>query len=119
MRYEKEILYKMKIATTMFLNLLIQIKEIKAEIAKDIDLNMDNNYFIEHPSINFQFNDIFDDQSIENLIGIMNPFTKKIVEETEKMCSQHEYIRDSIDIGSDESKTIYYCKHCHVSKKSV
>jgi nitrate reductase cytochrome c-type subunit len=118
MSFEQEILNKMKITTTMFLNLLIQIKGITAEISKDIDLN-DNNYFIENPSINHQFNDIFDNQSIDNLIAIMNPFINEIVEEQEKICSQHEYVKDSIDIGSDESKTIYYCKHCHVSRKSV
>ena len=119
MTYETEILYKMEKTTSMFLKLLYQIKSMKSEIINDIDLNMDNNYFIERPSIINQFNDIFDDQSIDNLIGIIDPFIKEILEEGEKLCSQHEYVKDSIDIGSDESKTIYYCKHCHVSRKSV
>ena len=42
MSAEKDILYKMKITTTMFLNMLKQVKKFKDEIAKDIDLKTDN-----------------------------------------------------------------------------
>lgn len=118
MASEKEILYKMKITTTMFLNLLKNIKGFKAEIAKDIDLNMDNQYFIENPKIYEQFNSIFDEDSIDNLITIINPFIDEITEEREKICVTHEYIKDVIDIGLDGEQTIHYCKFCRVSKKS-
>ena len=46
MAAEREIMSKMKTTTTMFANLLKQIKGLKHGIAKDIDLLMDNNYFI-------------------------------------------------------------------------
>jgi len=117
MSAEKDILYKMKITTTMFLNMLKQVKKFKDEIAKDIDLKTDNLYFVENPEIYEQFNDIFDDASIENLTSIIYPFIDKITEERDKICEKHEYIKDVIDIGFEDSQTIYYCKFCRVSKK--
>ena len=69
---ERDILYKMKMTTTIFLNLLKQIKKTKIEIANDIEYIMDNNYFIEKPAINDQFNVIFDDSAIDNLIILSN-----------------------------------------------
>ena len=44
---EKDILYKMKTTANIFLNTLKQVKKLKAEIDKDVILEMDNNYFIE------------------------------------------------------------------------
>ncbi len=116
---ERDILYKMKMTTTIFLNLLKQIKKTKIEIANDIEYIMDNNYFIEKPAINDQFNVIFDDSAIDNLITLITPFSAEILAERDKLCVAHEYIEDSIDKGLEDSQTIYYCKTCHVSRKNA
>jgi hypothetical protein len=118
MAAEREIMNKMKTATMMFSNLLNQIKVLKTCISKDIDLNMDNNYFIEKTDINDKFNAFFDDQTIDNLLSIIEPFVDELVTERDRVCENHEYIQDSIDDGPDKSKTIYYCRVCHVSRKS-
>ena len=118
MAAEREIMTKMKTTTIMFSNLLKQMKGLKTSIAKDIDLLMDNNYFIEKTDINDKFNVIFDDQSIDNLLCIIEPFVEDLVRERDRVCENHEYIKDSIDDGPDRSKTIYYCCVCHVSRKS-
>jgi hypothetical protein len=118
MAAEREIMSKMKTTTTMFANLLKQLRELKHGIAKDIDLLMDNNYFIEKTDINDKFNALFDDQSIDNLLGIIEPFVEELVRERDRVCENHEYIKDSIDDGPEKSKTIYYCRVCHVSRKS-
>ena len=118
MAAEREIMSKMKTTTSMFANLLTQLRELKHGIAKDIDLLMDNNYFIEKTDINDKFNALFDDQSIDNLLGIIEPFVEELVRERDRVCENHEYIKDSIDDGPEKSKTIYYCRVCHVSRKS-
>lgn len=118
MAAEREIMYKMKTTTIMFSNLLKQMKGLKTSIAKDIDLLMDNNYFIEKTDINDKFNVIFDDQSIDNLLSIIDPFVYELVRERDRVCENHEYIKDTIDDGPENSKTIYYCRVCHVSRKS-
>ena len=118
MAAEREIMSKMKTTTSMFANLLKQLRELKHGIAKDVDLLMDNNYFIEKTDINDKFNALFDDQSIENLLAIIETFVEELVRERDRVCENHEYIKDSIDDGPEKSKTIYYCRVCHVSRKS-
>jgi hypothetical protein len=118
MAAEREIMTKMKTTTIMFSNLLTQIKGLKTSIAKDIDLNMDNNYFIEKTDVYDKFNALFDDQSIENLLSIIDPLVEELARERDRVCENHEYIKDSIEDGPEKSKTIYYCRVCHVSRKS-
>ena len=116
---EKEVLYKMKISSTIFLNTIKQIKKYKQQIDKAIKLDMDNNYFIEKKTSYTQFNNVFDIQSIDVMINIIEPLINNILEELEQMCQAHEYIDDHIETGiSCIMKKIYYCKVCHVSKKS-
>ena len=115
---ERDILYKMKMTTTIFLNLLKQIKKTKIEIANDIEYIMDNNYFIEKTDVYDKFNALFDDQSIDNLLSIIDPLVEELARERDRVCENHEYIDDSIDDGPEKSKTIYYCRVCHVSRKS-
>jgi len=117
MSSERDILNKMKISTKLFLNSLKHINEIKAEIIQDIK-NTNNNYFIEHPHFFQQYDAIFDEASIASLTAIINPFIDNITTEQTKMCVVHEYISDSIDIGIDNSQTIYYCKNCLTSKNN-
>jgi hypothetical protein len=117
MSSERDILNKMKISTEMFLNSLKQINEIKAEIIQDIK-KIDNNYFKEHSHFFEQYDAIFDEGSIASLIFIINPFIDNIKTEQTKMCMVHEYIKDSIDVGQDNSLTIFYCKHCLTSKNN-
>lgn len=117
MSSERDILNKMKISTEMFLNSLKHINEIKAEIIQDIK-KTDNNYFNEHSHFFEQYDTIFDEASIASLTSIINPFIDNITTEQTKMCAVHEYIKDSIDVGLDNSLTIFYCKHCLTSKKN-
>jgi hypothetical protein len=117
MSLERDILNKMKISTKLFLNSLNHIKEIKAEIRQDIK-KIDTNYFTEKPHFFEQYDAIFDEASINALISIINPFIDNITEEQQSMCIFHEYIKDSIDVGLENSQTIFYCKNCYVSKHS-
>jgi len=117
---EKDILYKMKTTASIFLNTLKQVKKLKAEIDKDIELEMDNNYFIEKKASYEQFNEIFDVLSIDNVINILEPLITDIVNEREQLCQKHEYVEDRVETGLDNyMMTIYYCKFCGVTRKDA
>ena len=118
MSIEKDILYKMKTTANIFLNTLKQVKKLKAEIDKDVILEMDNNYFIEKRASYQQFNEIFDESSINDVINIIEPLITDIVNEREQLCQKHEYVEDRVETGLDNyMMTIYYCKFCGVSRK--
>ena len=117
---EKDILYKMKTTANIFLNTLKQVKKLKAEIDKDVILEMDNNYFIEKRASYQQFNEIFDASSIDDIINILEPLITDIVNEREQLCQKHEYVEDRVETGLDNyMMTIYYCKFCGVSRKDA
>jgi len=118
MSVEKEILYKMKTTASIFLNTLKQVRNLKAGIDKDIHLEMDNNYFVEKQTSYKDFNEVFDINSIDEVINILEPLINNILEEREKVCEKHEYIEDRVETGVEcDMMTIYYCKFCHVSRK--
>jgi hypothetical protein len=115
---EKDILYTMKTTANIFLNTLKQVKKLKAEIDKDVILEMDNNYFIEKRASYQQFNEIFDESSINDVINIIEPLITDIVNEREQLCQKHEYIEDCVETGLEcDMITFYYCKFCGVSRK--
>lgn len=116
---EKEILYKMKTTASIFLNTLKQVRKLKADIDKDIHLEMDNNYFVEKQTSYKDFNEVFDIKSIDEVINIVEPLINTILEERENVCEKHEYIEDRVETGVEcYMMTIHYCKFCHVSRKS-
>ena len=116
---EKEILYKMKTAAGLFVNILKQVKKLKAEIDKDIHLEMDNNYFVETKTSYKDFNEIFDITSIDEMINIVEPLINNILEERDNVCEKHEYIEDRVETGVEcDMMTIYYCKFCYVTRKN-
>ena len=117
---EKDILYKMKTTANIFLNTLKQVKKLKAEINKDIILEMDNNYFIENQTSYDQFNEIFDTSSIDDVINILEPLINNIVNEREQICQNHQYIEDRVETGLEsDMMTIYCCKFCGVTRKNA
>ena len=117
---EKDILYKMKTTASIFLNTLKQVKKLKAEIDKDVILEMDNNYFIEKRASYQQFNEIFDESSIDDVINIIEPLITDIVNEREQLCQKHEYVEDRVETGLErDMMTIYYCKFCGVTRKDA
>uniref|UniRef100_A0A6C0I7Z3 Uncharacterized protein n=1 Tax=viral metagenome TaxID=1070528 RepID=A0A6C0I7Z3_9ZZZZ len=117
MAAEREILYKMKTTASIFLNTLKQVRKLKAEIDKNIELNMDNNYFVEKQTTNKDFNEVFDIKSIDEVINIVEPLIDEIMIEREKICENHEYIEDQVETGIEcNMMTIYYCKFCHVTR---
>lgn len=117
---EKDILYKMKTTANIFLNTLKHVKKLKEEIDKDIELEMDNNYFIEKKASYEQFNQIFDVSSIDDVINILEPLITDIMNEREEICQKHEYVEDRVETGLDNyMTTIYYCKFCSVTRKDA
>lgn len=114
---EKSILLKIHKTTTKMITLLQEIKHNKLEIQKDIN-NLDNNYFVEKTFTMERFNEIFDNNALNDLSSVLEIFCENINQEMDIICLDHEYVSDHIDIGIDKVKKIWYCNKCHASKKS-
>ena len=65
-----------------------------------------------------RFNEIFDNNALNDLSSVLEIFCENINEEMDIICLDHEYVSDHIDIGIDKVKKIWYCNKCHASKKS-
>jgi len=114
---ENKILNKIHNTSQDLLLLLNKIKDAKREIQTDIE-KLDNNYFIEKTDAFDKFNDIFDDQGVNQLTYFIDKLCNDVTEELDHKCSDHEFIDDLADIGFDKTVNICYCKNCHLSKKS-
>ena len=113
---EDIILNKIYNASAILLTLLHQIKDAKRDIKTDIE-RLDNNYFVEKTDALERFNEILDDQGIDQLTNIVDKLYEEVKDELTTKCSEHEFIEDSADIGFDKVLNFSYCRHCHLSKK--
>jgi hypothetical protein len=91
----------------------------------DIQFNiqaLNNNYFVEDSNrisnrlakivtSNYSLLDIYDE--LTNLKTSVTANLEKIANNQH----DHEWIEDTIDVSSDKSMTICYCKKCEISKK--
>ena len=116
---EQNILDEINTTAEAFLEAVKILKIKKAEIAKKIDEDINSNYFTEKSKVYRWFNEICNALELGNLIIATEHLIDTIEEEKDKMCECHEYIADVIDIGFEDSQTIYYCKFCLVTPKGT
>jgi uncharacterized protein (DUF2164 family) len=113
---EEEILNKIHSASNELILLLNKLKSVKVEVEAAVK-DLDHNYFIEKSDSFDKFNDIFNDQGINDLISVVDKLCEDVKEDLERTCSEHEFIWDLADTGYDNWVSICYCKNCHLSKK--
>jgi len=113
---ENNILEVMHLAASDLLTMLNNIRILKQLVAKDVE-KLDNNYFIEKTDAFEQFNEIFDNDALNDLTSVLDTFCENVKEELETKCLDHEYIDDYVDSGFDNVLQICYCKKCLLSKK--
>lgn len=113
---ENNILEVMHVAASDLLTMLNNIRILKQLVAKDIE-KLDNNYFVEKTDAFEKFNEIFDNDALNDLTSVIDTFCENVKEELETKCSNHEYIDDYVDSGFDKVIQICYCKKCLLSKR--
>jgi hypothetical protein len=113
---ENIILNQIYSASNELLLLLNKIKSVKKNVESAVK-DLDNNYFIEKSDAFDNFNDIFNDHGINDLISVIDKLCEDVQDEIETKCSEHEFIDDLADTGYDNWVSICYCKNCHLSKK--
>jgi hypothetical protein len=113
---EKDILLNMYQTTYEFLIHLYEARINITNIKREIN-ELDNNYFEEDKdNICLQMLDIFDENSMDNLIQILSIYKNRVEDKLNNTCV-HEWVYDDIDIGPESSQRICYCKLCEISKK--
>jgi hypothetical protein len=113
---ENTILNKIHNTSNELFILLNKIKAVKTEIKRNIG-TLDNNYFVEKTDAFNKFNELIDDEGINQLTYLLDKLCKDVSKELDTKCSDHEFIDDSTDIGLDQTINFCYCKKCHLSKK--
>ena len=113
---EDDILNNIHNTSHELLVLLNKIKAVKTEIKHNIE-KLDNNYFVEKTDAFNKFNELIDDEGVDQLTYLLDKLCKDVKDELDTKCSDHEFMDDSADIGYDEIAYFCYCKNCHVSKK--
>jgi len=113
---ENTILNNIHNTSNELLVLLNKIKTVKTKIKHNIK-SLDNNYFVEKSDAFEQFNDLIDDQGINQLTYLLDKLCKDVKDELDTKCSDHDFIEDSTDVGLDQIVYFCYCKNCRVSKK--
>jgi len=78
----------------------------------DTSLNVNENILQYNKNIT-EINELLNEQ-IEHIKSLMLS-NEKIRSKIISLCN-HEWVQDSIDIDPDRSKTIEYCKICHLTK---
>jgi len=122
MSAEHDILNKMKTVADMFIQTLKDVKKTTIEIQQIVknenDKKNDDIYYIENHPLYKKFNEVFDIDTLNHLIGIMEPLLNEIEEERVGICDEHEYIEHSVETGVEcDMMTIYCCKFCRAVKK--
>ena len=113
---ENTILNNIHNTSNELLVLLNKITDAKMKIKHNIK-TLDNNYFVEKTNAFEKFNDLIDDQGINQLTYLLDKLCKDVKDELDTKCSNHEFIEDSTDVGLDQTINFSYCKKCHLSKK--
>ena len=121
MATEEEILLNIDETITEFL------KNIENAVSKitDIQFNiqaLNNNYFVEDSNhiSNRLSKIIHSDYSLLDIYDKLTILKTSVAANLERMNSNqhtHEWIEDTIDVSSERSMTICYCRKCEISKK--
>ena len=114
---EQDIILEMKQMAETFLEALNKIKSKKAEIKNLINTKLDNNYFIERSKSYILFNNMFEENSMDEIIYETKNIIVEMEKDEENMCLEHEYILDHIDIGFEDTQAIHLCRFCGITPK--